>query len=97
MTKKRLNGLIRKLDDLRSAPANITSRELISIAKSLGRRRKKKRRGEPIYISIIFPQLSPLRIPQHPGALKPLTALSVLNQLDEDIHQWEEDLSKPKT
>ncbi len=49
-----------------------------------------------MYISTVFPQLPPLRIPSHPEALKPLTALSALNQLDEDVHQWEEALNKPK-
>jgi len=97
MNFKSLERIRRRLEDYRAAPANIPSGELVKVAKSLGRRRKKKRRGEPIYISTIFPQLSPLRIPSHPGALPRYTALSVLNQLDEDILQWEEYLGKSKT
>ncbi len=50
-----------------------------------------------MYMSDAFPQLGPLPIPSHPGTLKRFTALSILNQLDEDILQWEEYLSNPKT
>ena len=50
-----------------------------------------------MYVSKVFPQLTPLPIPSHPGALKRFTALSILNQLDEDILQWEEYFSKQKT
>jgi hypothetical protein len=97
MIKRTLDRLKRRIDELRLAPANVTSHELVSIAKSLGRKRKKKRRGEPVYISLIFERLSPLRIPSHPGALPRFTALSVLNQFDEDVLQWEEYFDKTKT
>jgi len=50
-----------------------------------------------MYMSEVFPQLSPLSIPSHPGTLKRFTALSIINQLDEDILQWEEYLSKSKS
>ena len=44
-----------------------------------------------MYISDRFSAISPRFAYLHTReALKPFTALSALNQLDEDVHQWEE-------
>jgi|Deesub1362A_J573_1020465.scaffolds.fasta_scaffold09066_4 hypothetical protein len=91
MNKKRLSKIKRKMDDLRARSAGIRSRELVSIAISLGRRRS-KRGKEPTYVSEPFPHLRPLSIPSHSKPLKRFTASSILDQLEEDVAEWEDAL-----
>jgi transposase len=98
MDKKRLKRLRRLLDSLRTKPANIRRRELVSLAKKLGRRRF-DRGKEPTYVSDPFPDARPVTIPSHPGALKRFTASNILDQLEGDLSRWEEalDAEKPAT
>jgi hypothetical protein len=58
------------------------------LAEALGRRRA-DRGSEPTFVSDAFPGLRPLTIPSHSKPLKRFTALSVLDQLEEDIAEWE--------
>lgn len=83
----------RRLEGLRSAPANITRRKLEGLAKSLGLR-PDKRGKEPTYTSEDFPHLNPLSIPSHPGALYKFTAKDILEQLEIYIDQWKAKLLK---
>jgi hypothetical protein len=92
MNLKKLRKLKSQLEALRSRSANIRDRELVSIAKSLGRRRS-SRGKEPTYVNEIFKDLRPLSIPSHPGALNRFTAGSIIDQLELDIIAWEEFLS----
>jgi hypothetical protein len=90
MDFKRLNTLKRRHVALRKG-ADITRRALVSLAKSFGR--KPSPRGkEPTYVSEFF-ALRPLAIPSH-RIIKEYTAKSILDQLEEDIFQWEEYLKK---
>jgi hypothetical protein len=90
MDSKKLNTLKRRHVALRNG-ADIARRALVSLAKSLGR--KPSPRGkEPTYVSEFF-ALRPLSIPSH-RIIKEYTAKSILDQLEEDIFQWEEDLKK---
>lgn len=90
MDSKRLNTLKRRHAALRNR-ADITRRTLVSLANSLGR--KPSPRGkEPTYVSEFF-ALRPLAIPSH-RTIKEFTAKSILDQLEEDISQWEEYLRK---
>jgi hypothetical protein len=93
MNKVRLSRLRRKLQSLRGRPANIRTRELTSLASSLGRRRH-SRGKEPTFVSDAFPGARPISIPSHPRALNRLTATNILDQLEEDIFRWEELLGR---
>ncbi len=84
MDKKKLKKIRKNLSNLRLKPNNIRSRELIKLAKSLGR--KLFDRGhEPTYISDLLPRSYPISIPKHPGALPRFTAGNILDQLEQDI------------
>ncbi len=89
MNKKKLDKIERKLEILRSRQANIRDRELVSLAKSLGRLRS-PRGKEPTYINEFFQHLRPLSIPSHPRALNRFTAGSIIDQLELDILAWDE-------
>lgn len=89
MNKKSIVKIERKLASLRARSAGLRRRDLERIAKSLGRR-KFDRGKEPTYISEAFPnELRPLTIPGH-VTIKRGTALSILNQLEEDVFKWKE-------
>jgi hypothetical protein len=92
MNKYKLDKLKRELSKLRRQSAGIRSRDLQSLAKSLGRRRIKKRTGEPTWISTRFANARPISIPDHPGALKRFTAGNILDQLEQDLFLFEEEL-----
>lgn len=90
MDSKRLGRLKRRHFALRKG-ADITRRALVGLAESLGR--KLAPRGkENTYVSTFFP-LRPLAIPSH-RVVKEFTAKSILDQLEEDIFQWEEYIRK---
>ena len=91
MTKVALARLKRRMESLRGKAANIRTRELVGLAQALGRRRV-DRGSEPTYVSDPFPTLRPATIPSHSKPLKKYTALSVLNQLEEDVSAWDEAL-----
>jgi len=90
MDSKKLNTLKRRHVALRNG-ADITRRALVSLAKSLGRRLA-PRGKHPIYVNEFF-RLNPLPIPSH-RIIPEYTAKSILDQLEEDIFQWEEYLRK---
>jgi len=93
MNRKKLKKLKRKIQSLRAGSANIHTVDLVSLAKKLGRRLHD--RGKHLtYVSDPFPNLRPLPIPSHPGALNPYTAENVLSQLEEDWLRWREVLGK---
>jgi hypothetical protein len=90
MDLRKLNNLRRKHASLRSSGGDISGRELIRLANSLGRRRKKKQTGEPMYVSDVFP-LRPIPIPDH-SRISPKTAVKILTWLEEDFFYWDEKL-----
>ena len=92
MTRKRLEKLKRKLQDARRGAANLHHRDLASIAKSLGRKRSRTRTKEPTFESEEF-DTNVITIPDHAGGLKKGTAISIINQLEEDIFLWDEKIS----
>jgi len=61
------------------------------VAAKLGRKRS-KRGKEPTYISEPFPDLRPLSIPSHSSGVKRFTAQGILDQLDEDVVRWQNEL-----
>lgn len=94
MHRKKLDKIKSDLRSLKAAAGNLRDRRVREVARSLGRRRCKggsKRGKEPTFISEPFPDLRPLSIPAH-GTLKKGTGLNILNQLDEDVLRWEEEL-----
>lgn len=90
MNRSKLIKLKRKLGDFRSR-GGIKSRELESFAKRLGRFRD-DRGKEPTWVNEQFPTLRPLSIPHHSTDLNKNTARAMLDQLQEDIEKWEEEL-----
>ena len=88
MNSKSLNKIRRKLERLRAGAGNLHCRELVEVAKSLGRRLS-KRGKHPMYVSDQFLQISH-RYPFRPDSLNRITVLSILGQLDEDVFRWDE-------
>lgn len=87
MTRKGLGRLRREMERCRQA--QIKSVELKKIAKGLGRV-VANRGKEPTFISTPFPQLRPLSIPSHGGRDLPFgTKRSILNQLEDDLAEWD--------
>jgi hypothetical protein len=84
MEKQKRDRIRWEINQLRSRIANIRSRELISLAKKLGRSLF-PRGKHPTYVSDILLNRPPLSIPNHSGALPKYTAESILNILEEDL------------
>jgi hypothetical protein len=98
MNKNKLKKIQREIRSLRKRSGSVTERELVAIAKKLGRQRA-NRGTEPTYISDNLPG-PPIRIPSHPGTLKQGTALSILDDLETDVFNWRARLdreSRPNT
>ena len=91
MTRRKLNDLWRKFESLRASRGDVSVRQLVGLATSLGRRKKKKRRGEPMYVSDTFPFLRPIPIPGH-SKISPRTAQKILTWLEADFFHWDEKL-----
>ena len=87
MTLARLKKIKQRLNELRKNAHNLQPNDLIRLARALGRKRF-KRGKEPTYISPI--SVRPLSIPYHSTALKQGTARNILDQLEQDIYQYEE-------
>lgn len=92
MNKKTLKNVERRIRSLHAGSGNVRRRQLVSLAKTLGR--KESNRGkEPTYISTVFPDMRPVSIPSHPGALPRFTVESILDQLDgDDVVRWQQAL-----
>ncbi len=90
MNRRKLIKLKKKLSDFRNR-GGIKSRELESFAKSLGRYRD-DRGKEPTWVNAQFPTLRPLSISHHSTDLNKYTARGMLDQLQEDVEKWEEEL-----
>ncbi len=88
MNVKKLRRIIDKINTLRNSPNNIRSKELKSLAKSLGRK-KEKRGKHDTYVSGL-PGTTALPIPDHSGSLAERTALSILDDLERDAFIWAE-------
>lgn len=93
MDAAKLAKIKRRIQECRKRANNLRHRDLESIAKALGRERSKKRTNEPTYISTLF-KTNVLTIPDHSGTLKKGTALSILDQLEEDVYRFEEELER---
>lgn len=89
MNRRKLNKIKQEVDGFR-ARGGIKSSELESLARRLGRDRS-IRGKEPTWVNKQFPYLRPLSIPHHGSRdLNKYTAGGILDQLEEDIEQWEE-------
>lgn len=95
MEQAKIDKLRRRLEKLRARSANIRPEELARLAEAVGRR-PHKRGKEPTFVSDRQGWF-PLSIPHHPGALKKGTAISVLNQLEDDLLKLEEELGESET
>ena len=89
MDSKKIKDIKTRLAKLRKKVANIRSRELESLAKSLGRIRE-ERGKHPTWISKDLPNAPPITVPNHPGALNKYTAGNILDQLEQDLFTLEE-------
>jgi len=84
---KKLAKQRQKIDSLRQR-GGIKSREVVDVAKALGR--KLHPRGkEPTYVSEELPHRPPLSIPGH-TELNKITAQKILDQLEVDLIELEE-------
>lgn len=93
MNEKKLGKLRQQVQDLRRKHGKgIRSRELEALASKVGRERH-PRGKEPNWVMVDATlRRPPLSIPNHPGDLKPATAKSILDVLDDDIHALAERL-----
>jgi len=94
MNEKTLTKIEDEIRSLYARSANIRDRELVSVAKRLGRYRWPVGK-EPTYVSDVVPG-PPITIPCHTKhkTLKQGTARNILAQLENDIFYLREQLSK---
>jgi hypothetical protein len=94
MNKKTLKNVERRIRSLHAGSGNVRRRQLVSLAKTLGR--KESNRGkEPTYISIAFPDLRAVTIPSHPGTMPRFTVESILDQFEgNDVVRWQQALEQ---
>ena len=85
MTRRKLPRLRLEIAQLRRRLGSIRPRELIHIAKALGRRSDSRGKEQ----TFICDWGMPLSIPNHPGTEKPGTARSILDALEADIDALE--------
>ena len=89
MNRRALDKLKRELLSQRRSQKK--ARDLESLARRLGR--KNVGGTHPMWVSTVFPSLRPLSIPHHGGKDIPAgTRNSILDQLDDDIAAWEEEI-----
>ncbi len=88
MTLKQLARIKELIRACRRGAGNLRHRDLASIATALGRRRSKQRTTEPTFESTVF-DTNVITIPDHSKGMKKWTALSILDQLEEDVLRWE--------
>jgi len=96
MTRKKLKKIKREIAAARKRTN--TYRDLARIASSLERRQAKGsevRGKEPAFISMAFPDASPITIPNHAGKdIKRGTQHNILNQFEGDVFRFEETLDE---
>lgn len=95
--ERRLKKLRQRLNTLRPACHNLRRNRVKSLAEAFGRKEDTSRGKEHMFISEIFPSARPLSIPDHSGGLYWTTALSILDQLEEeDLFLLEQRLEEMK-
>ncbi len=91
MDTRKLAKLKGELKSKRRSPQK--AKDLESFAKKLGRELMGKRGKEPVWVSREF-RLPPVSIPHHGGRDMAIgTKNAILDQLEEDILEWEQRLS----
>ncbi len=94
MSPRKLSKVKQALTGLTLHPQGVRERDLVRIAKKLGRTRVQTGK-HPTYIRDGDPELSPaLSIPSHPGDMPVGTVLSVAEHLLNDVDVWELHLLK---
>jgi hypothetical protein len=89
--KRQLKKLRNRLEALRNKSGNLRRNVLVNMARSLGR--KPSDRGkEPTFVNPLLPHRVPISIPSHPGALARYTAEGIIDQLEQDLSAFEEEL-----
>jgi hypothetical protein len=94
MNETKLKKLLRQIRSLRKRAGSVHDRELVSVAKSLGRW-KLKGDGHPNYASDL--RSGRITIPSHSKPLREGTALAILDDLETDVFYWKEKLQAAKT
>jgi hypothetical protein len=89
MDRRKLDKIIRDLERCGRSATKLS--ELEDLARRLGRERRAKRRGEPMWDSTVFDHLDPIAIPGHPSRdVRPGTKTTILALLWDDVAAWEE-------
>jgi len=92
MTRTKLEKIKLWIARCRRKPNN--HRELEAILLKLERKRV-KRGKEPTYESVAFPDANMITVPDHPGRdIRPGTAANILNQCEEDVFRFQEQLDE---
>jgi hypothetical protein len=96
MTDEKLRKIQRELATLRRKA--VTHRDVVSVATKLGRKRLKGaavRGKEPTFVSTVFSQARPISIPDHGNSnLSPTVQKNVINDLEEDVWRFQEELRR---
>ncbi|MDQ3747877.1 MAG: hypothetical protein M3367_02510 [Acidobacteriota bacterium] len=95
MDEKKLAKIKREIDSAKQGAGNLKHRDLANIAKTLGRVRSKSRTSEPTFVSTLL-NTNVITIPDHARGLNKITALSILNQLEDDVNKFEEQIEERK-
>ncbi len=93
MDEKKLAKIKREIDSARQGAGNLRHRDLAKIAKMLGRVRSKDRTNEPTFVSTLL-TTNVITIPDHARGLNKFTALNILNQLEEDVFKFEQEIER---
>jgi len=93
MNWSKLKRLKRQLEKYRGGIHNVRASQLVSLALQLGRR-PSSRGKEPTYVSDLLPMSRPISIPGHPGTLATGTVRNILDRLEQDIFEFEEELTR---
>ena len=88
MNRKRIRDLRRRIHQYRLAKANVSYRQLRSLARAVGRV-PVKRGKHPTY-EMEGGNRPPLPIPSHPRAMSPITVENILDTLETDLDYEEE-------
>jgi hypothetical protein len=81
---RKLREIEKALDHLRHQASTPTAVQLEQLAEQLGRKKHPTAR-QPTYFSTFATDLAPLNIPGPGRELRPVTAMEILDQLDEDV------------
>ena len=89
MDSRKLQKVGDELESLRGRSGNLKARDIIAVAKKLGRREGAKKGSHVAYVSDLLPNRRPVTIPVHakPSNINRFTAEGILDELEQDYEE----------